>query len=51
TPILLKEKISTLQLIKNITGRDLSKCPHCGSDNLSRCTLFSRSPPTTIQTA
>ena len=51
TPILLKEKISTLQLIKNITGRDLSKCPHCGSDKLSRCTLFPRSPPTTIQTA
>ena len=51
TPILLKEKISTLQLIKKITGRDFSKCPHCGSDKLNRCTLFPKSPHTTLQTA
>jgi len=31
---LFKEKISTLQLIQKITGRDFSKCPHCGSDKL-----------------
>lgn len=51
TPILLKEKISALQLIQKITGRDFSKCQHCGSDKLSRCTLFSKSPPTVLQTA
>lgn len=51
TPILFKEKISTLQLIKKITGRDFSKCRHCGSDKLSRCTLFSKSPPAVLQTA
>lgn len=51
TPILFKKKISTLQLIQKITGRDFSKCPHCGSDKLSRCTLFSKSPPVVLQTA
>jgi predicted Zn-ribbon and HTH transcriptional regulator len=51
TPILIKEKISTLQLIQKITGRDISKCPRCGSDKLSRHTLFSKSPPTPLQTA
>ncbi|MBX4267627.1 IS91 family transposase [Clostridium estertheticum] len=51
TPILLEEKISALQLIQKITGRDFSKCQHCGSDKLSRCTLFSKSPPTVLQTA
>ena len=30
TPILPKENISTIELIQKITGRDLSKCPHCG---------------------
>jgi predicted Zn-ribbon and HTH transcriptional regulator len=45
TPILLKEKISTLKLIQKITGRDLSKCPKCGSDKLNRHTFFSKSPP------
>ncbi|WAG64324.1 IS91 family transposase [Clostridium estertheticum] len=51
TPILLEEKISALQLIQKITGRDFSKCQHSGSDKLSRCTLFSKSPPTVLQTA
>ena len=51
TPVLLKEKISTLQLIQKITGRDFSKCPNCGSDKLNRCTLFPKSPHTTLQTA
>jgi predicted Zn-ribbon and HTH transcriptional regulator len=51
TPILLKEKISTLQLIQKITGRDISKCPRCGSDKLSRRTFFSKSPPASLQTA
>jgi hypothetical protein len=51
TSILLKEKTSTLQLIQKITGRDISKCPHCGSDKLSKCTYWGKSPPATIKTA
>ncbi|HEY5525693.1 MAG TPA: IS91 family transposase [Clostridium sp.] len=45
TPIILKEKLSALQLIQKITGRDLSKCPRCGSDKLIRHTCLSKSPP------
>lgn len=50
TPILYKEKLTTLQLIKKIFGKDPSKCPHCGSSKLSR-SIFCNSPPKTIQTA
>ena len=51
TPVLLKEKASTLQLIERITGKDLSKCPHCGSDKLSRFMYLEKPPPATIKTA
>jgi len=51
TPILLKEKISTIQLIQQITGRDISKCPNCGSRKLIRRTCFSKSPPISVKTA
>jgi hypothetical protein len=51
TPIIAKEKITTLQLIQRITGKDISKCPHCGSDKLSRYMDFGKSPPTTSKTA
>ena len=51
TPVLLKEKPSTLQLIERITGKDLSKCPHCGSDKLSRFMYLEKPPPATIKTA
>lgn len=51
TSTLLKEKASTLDLIQKITGRDLSKCPHCGSDKLSKCTIWGKSPPVTCKTA
>lgn len=51
TSTLLKEKASTLDLIQKITGRDLSKCPYCGSDKLSKCTIWGKSPPVTIKTA
>ncbi|MBL4935093.1 IS91 family transposase [Clostridium sp. YIM B02515] len=50
TPILLKEKISTIKLIQKLTGRDLSKCPNCGSDKLIRRSCFSKSPPSSLQT-
>lgn len=51
TPILIKEKLSTLELILKITGKDLSKCPQCGSDKLSRFMSLGKSPPATIKTA
>ena len=51
TPVLLKEKASTLQLIEKITGKDLSKCPHCGSDKLRRFMCLGKPPPDTIKTA
>lgn len=51
TPLLTKEKTSTLQLIQKITGKDVSKCPQCGSDKLCRFMSFGKSPPTTIKTA
>lgn len=50
-PILLRHKIPTLELIKEITGRDLSKCPNCGSNKLSRSITFCNSPPTIIKTS
>lgn len=51
TPILPKENISALELIKKLLGKDLSKCPHCGSNKLSRFVIPCKSPPTTIKTA
>ncbi len=51
TPITLKVKTSTLQLIERITGKDVSKCPHCGSNKLCRYRDFERSPPAVRQTA
>jgi hypothetical protein len=50
TPILIKDKSSTLQLIQRLIGKDLSKCPHCGLGKLSRFMDFGKSPPTTIKT-
>ncbi len=51
TPLLSKEKLSTLQLLQKITGKDLSKCPYCGSDKLRRFMDLGKSPSTTIKTA
>lgn len=51
TPLLTKEKASTLQLIQKITGADLSKCPICGSDKPKRFTCLDKSPPITYETA
>lgn len=45
TPILYKEKASTLQLIKKLTGIDLSKCPNCGSEKPKRFMSLGKSPP------
>jgi len=50
TPVLSKVNISTIELIQKITGRNLSKCPHCGSSNLKRF-IYCKSPPNTIKTA
>lgn len=51
TPVLTKEKTSTLLLILKITGKDLSKCPQCGSDKLSRIVNLGKSPPASVKTA
>lgn len=43
TPILVKEKLSTLHLIQKIIGIDISKCSNCGSNKLQRlCILENR---------
>ena len=41
TPILLKQKASTIQLIQKLTGKDISICPCCGSNKLKSYTNFS----------
>jgi hypothetical protein len=51
TPIILREKLSTLKLILKLTGRDFSKCPFCGSPKISRAIELCKSPPTINQTA
>ena len=51
TPILVKEKLTTIQLILKITGKDISKCPYCGSKKLSRIIAPRNSPPLNIKTA
>lgn len=51
TPILVKEKLSTLQFILKITGTDISKCPRCGSEKLSRIIAPCNSPPINTKTA
>lgn len=45
TPVLNKEKLPTIKLIQKLIGRDLSKCPDCGSDKLIQRNYFSKSPP------
>jgi predicted Zn-ribbon and HTH transcriptional regulator len=51
TPILVKEKLSTLQLILKITGRDITKCSHCGSEKIRQIIAPSNSPPINIKIA
>ena len=50
TPVIPFVKASTLQLIQKLIGKDVSKCPHCGSDKLSRYMGLGNSPPITLQT-
>jgi hypothetical protein len=51
TPFITKEKVSTLELIKRITGMDLSKCPNCGSEKPKRFVSLGKSPPANIKIA
>ncbi len=44
TPILSRERASAIDLIRKITGRDLSKCPFCGSSK-HRFICLGKSPP------
>lgn len=50
TPIFPREVVSAIDLIQKITGRDLSKCPYCGSDK-HRFICFGKAPPQTVKTA
>ncbi|MCB2298160.1 IS91 family transposase [Clostridium tagluense] len=51
TPIIIKEKLSTLMLIQKLTGRDCSKCPICGSPKRSSPMELCKSPPRITKTA
>ena len=50
TIIISTGKVSTLELLQKITGRDLSKCPYCGSDK-QRFMCLGKSPPAAIKSA
>ena len=51
TPLLLREKASTLQLIQKLIGKDFTKCPNCGSEKPRQFMSLGKSPPATIRTA
>jgi len=57
TAIMKKKKASTLELISKLLGRDICKCPACGSLSFRRLRgldgsfLMGLSPPACIQTA
>ena len=36
TKVLIKEKVSPLELLKRVTGKDLNLCPICGKGHLIR---------------
>ncbi|MGE4274428.1 MAG: IS91 family transposase [Desulfitobacterium sp.] len=48
TPLLIKEKASTLELIQKLIGKDLTKCPNCGSEKPRKFTSLGKSPPVTM---
>lgn len=41
-------KASTLELVQRIIGRDISKCPVCGSSHMSKKSVHSKSPPVVL---
>lgn len=49
TPINDYQKISTAELIQKITGIDISKCPVCGSANITRYNEYEKSPPSNVK--
>ena len=51
TPLLIREKASTLQLIQKLIGKDLTKCPRCRSEKPRQFVSLGKSPPTNIGTA
>lgn len=51
TPIVQKEKTSTIELIERIIGHDVLKCPHCGYCKLIRSMDFGTAPPHRSKTA
>lgn len=51
TPIAAVEELSTVQLVLQLTGKDISKCSCCGSSNIHRNTNFGKAPPSFSQIA
>ncbi|MDQ7094562.1 IS91 family transposase [Desulfosporosinus sp. PR] len=51
TLLLMRGKPSTLQLIQKLIGKDLTKCPNCGSEKPRQFVSLGKSPPTNIRTA
>jgi hypothetical protein len=51
TPIVPEEIISTIELIQQITGIDISKCSCCGSDKFRRNLNYGKAPPVFLEIA
>lgn len=45
TPIIQRVKLSTQELIKKLTGKDIFLCPHCGIGKMVRSPALGNSPP------
>lgn len=43
TPVLIKQKLSTRELVQKLTGVDPTCCPACGSESLRRCPVANSS--------
>lgn len=51
TPMFPLIRASTNELIQKITGKDISRCPQCGSPKLRRYMSIGKAPPLFAQTA
>jgi predicted Zn-ribbon and HTH transcriptional regulator len=51
TPVSPFIRASTNQLIQKIIGRDISRCPQCGSPKVRQCLSIGKAPPHFAQTA
>lgn len=51
TPVFPFIRASTNELIQKIMGKDISRCPQCGSPKLRQCLSIGKAPPHFAQTA